>query len=223
MRSPRVGFKLYLITDHKLAGGRGLAAVCEAALQAADATEPECPIAIQLRDKELDARELLKAALELRRLCDRYRARLLINDRLDIAIAARADGVHLPADSFSATQARALLGPAALIGRSTHQGAEVAEALREGADFVVFGPVYQPFSKGGYGDPRGVAGLKAACRSAPIPVFALGGITPERVREIAATGAAGVAVIGAVMGAEAPGLATKALLDALAGWPAAHG
>lgn len=224
MQSQAAGFRLYLITDRKLAGARGLAAACEAALQATgDTGASHCPIAIQLREKDLAVRELLEVALELRRLCDRYRARLLINDRLDVAIAARADGVHLPADSFRIADARALLGPSSLIGLSTHQPAEVAEAAREGADFVVFGPVYRPLSKTGYGEPRGAAGLRAACRSAPIPVFALGGITPARVREIAGAGAAGVATIGAVMGAEAPRSAAKALLEALASWPPAGG
>ena len=234
MNAP-VRFKLYLITDRKLAARRGgLLSICAAALRAANETAGEGAIAIQLREKDLPARELYALGCEMRELCARFAAPLIVNDRIDIAIACGADGVHLPADSFAIADARRLLGPSRLIGVSTHDLREVRAAATgvstgTGADFAVFGPVYAPLSKEKYGaphsaPPRGLAALRAACDAAVpnaaggMPVFALGGITAERAREVAvAAGArvAGVGVIGAVFGADDPALAVKALLEAL--------
>lgn len=208
-----VGFRLYLITDRKLVAPHGLVAACEAAL-AAVADRPGS-IALQLREKDLDGRELFELAVALRALCSRYGAPFLVNDRIDVAIASNADGVHLPAASFSPADARALIGPSRMIGVSTHSPEEVARAAVAGADFAVYGPVFTPISKAlNYGAARGVEGLSAACCDAKIPVYALGGITSERMPLLRGSGAAGVAAIGAVLGASSPGLAMRALLDA---------
>ena len=217
MRPSGAGFRLYLITDRKLAGARGLVTTCEAALEAA-AGSRRGSIALQLREKDLEARGLFELACEMRRICDRYGAPLLINDRIDVAMAAGADGVHLASDSVGIAEARKLLGASRLIGVSTHSAAEVRAAAEGGADFVVFGPVFPPLSKGSYGPPCGREGLMAACRAASLPIFALGGITPERLAALAGSGAAGVAVIGSVIGAENPARATESLLEALASW-----
>ncbi|MGH8012889.1 MAG: thiamine phosphate synthase, partial [Candidatus Binataceae bacterium] len=112
----RPGFKLYFISDRKLAAAHGgLLAIAGAALRSA----PPGTVAIQLREKDLAARELLELATALRTLCTRYNAKLLINDRIDVALASGADGVHLPADSFAVADARELVGPQRLIGVST--------------------------------------------------------------------------------------------------------
>jgi len=212
------GFRLYLITDRKLAGARGLLATCEAALRASAVAAPRGSVAIQLREKDLEARELFELAGEMRALCDRFGAPLLINDRVDVAIAAHADGVHLASDSIGVTKARELLGTSRLIGVSTHSPTEVKAASDAGADFVVFGPVFAPLSKGGYGPPCGRDGLAAACDAASIPVFALGGIAPDRVATLDGSGAVGVAVIGSVIGADDPARAIESLLHALSSW-----
>jgi thiamine-phosphate pyrophosphorylase len=194
----------------------------EAALSAA----PPDTIAIQLREKNLDARELVELARQLRVICERYQARLLINDRIDVAIASRADGVHLPANSFAVANTRSLLGHDHLIGVSTHDQAEVAVASDAGADFVVYGPVYDPLSKDSYTSARGAEGLNAACAAASIPVFALGGINATRIRELRSQMAfanplepgqrpAGIAVIGAIYGALDPAAAMRDLIEAL--------
>ena len=228
----RVGFKLYLITDRKLAARHGgLLPICAAALRAAREAAGAGAIAIQLREKDLPARELYELACAMRKLCARFGAPLIVNDRVDIAIASGADGVHLPADSFAIADARRLLGRSRLIGVSTHEIGEVRAAASgvatgAGADFAVFGPVYAPLSKAGYAPPRGGAALRAACRAAGpsaaagMPVFALGGITAARAR-VLAVGApaggevAGVGVIGAVFGADDPAHAVKSILAAL--------
>ena len=223
----RVPFRLYLITDRNLAARRGgIVEVAEAALSAASATAQPGAVALQLREKDMEARELYELARALRELCSRYGAALLVNDRVDVAIAAGADGVHLPANSFAVADARRLVGSTRLIGVSTHEAGEVGATATAGADFAVYGPVYEPLSKASYGAARGAEELGAACRAgAGLPVFALGGITAERIAELGGTPAlseggrpAGVAVIGAVFGADDPGAATRTLLDALASW-----
>ncbi len=218
VRPIAVSFRLYLITDRELAGARGLLATCEAALKAAAERSSRGAVAIQLREKDLEARALFELACAMRELCDRWGARLLVNDRIDVAMAAGADGVHLASDSIGVADARKLLGASRLIGVSTHSPAEVRAAADGGADFVVFSPVFSPISKGIYGPPCGREGLIAACRAASLPVFALGGITAERVAVLAGAGAAGAAAIGAVIGADDPARATGLLLDALANW-----
>jgi thiamine-phosphate pyrophosphorylase len=215
---PQPDFKLYLITDRRLAGESGLAATIEIALQAAAEFAPHPPIAIQLREKDLDARPLMELARELREICRRYHVPILINGRIDVALAAGADGVHLPSDGISPADARKLLGPSKLIGVSTHSAAEITRAEAMGADFAVFGPVFAPISKGAYAPPCGIDGLTAACSAASIPIFALGGISAARVPELRDSGAAGVAAIGAVLGARDPGQATVELVKALRQW-----
>jgi thiamine-phosphate pyrophosphorylase len=221
----RPDFRLYLITERKLAARHGgLPAVVEAALRAASTTAGPGAVAVQLREKDLAARELYELACALRERCSRFGAPLLVNDRLDVAIAAGADGVHLPANSFALADARRLMGPAALIGISTHQVSEAAAAQAAGADFAVFGPVYDPLSKPVYGAAGGADQLRAACRAVHgLPLYALGGISAERIGELgrsllAIDRPAGVAVIGAVFGADDPARATVELLQMLATW-----
>lgn len=143
-----------------------------------------------------------------------------MNDRADVAVAAGADGVHLPSAGLPPDVARRLVGPDRLVGVSTHSAAEAEAAERGGADFVLFGPVYDTPSKRPYGPPRGLEALAEVCRRLRIPVLAVGGVTAARVGELRAAGAAGVAVIRALLEAENPATATKALLAACeAAWP----
>ena len=130
-------------------------------------------------------------AEQLRALTARYQAQLLVNDRLDVALAVEADGVHLGQNSFSVEDARRLLGAGKLIGVSTHSRQEITAARR--ADFMVFGPVYYTLSKAAYGEPQGLDRLRAAVAHSTVPVFAIGGIKTERVAEVLETGAHGIA------------------------------
>jgi thiamine-phosphate pyrophosphorylase len=210
------GFVLYLITDRKAVRSSDLVSACDAALGAA----PPGAVALQLREKDLAGRELYQLALRMRGICRRTGTRLLINDRVDVAMATDADGVHLPFSSIGPGAARKLLGPGKIIGVSAHSLPDVMAAGREGADFAVFGPVFAPISKSAYGPATGTARLAEVCRAARIPVFALGGITPERARalmdeSVAAARPAGVAAIGSILGAESPADAMRAMLAAL--------
>ena len=216
MRQPPLTFRLYLITDRHVLKGGDLITACENALSGA----PRGTVALQLREKDLPARELYELALRLREVCLRAGASLLVNERVDVAIAAGADGVHLPFNSIGVSMARRLLGPEKLIGVSSHSPPDVSGAAREGADFAVFGPIFDPISKPATGPAWGASGLEAASRAGAIPVFALGGITPERTSALFASSdatarPAGVASIGSIFGADSPAIATAAMLAAM--------
>lgn len=199
-------FRLYLITDHKtILEGRSLFASVEMALAGGVR-------ALQLRAKDLPADELYNCAIALKPLTARFDARLLINDRIDVALAAGANGVHLGEHSLPIREARRLLGKDAIIGRSTHQAEDIIKAAREGADFVTFSPVYFTPSKAPYGPPQGIEALRRACTCSPLPVLALGGIRCDRIREVRATGASGVALISAILAASDPEAAARAML-----------
>ena len=203
----QLGFRLYLITD-RATSPRPPVEVVEECLGAGLR-------AVQLREKDLEVRELLALATPLREATRHHAARLLVNDRADVALAVGADGVQRTHASLPVAALREITPPGFLIGASAHSTAEAREAAAQGADFVVFGPVYDTPSKRGYGPPQGLAALEAAAAAATRPVLAVGGITPERVGEVRAAGAAGVAVISAIYGAARPADATKAFLEVL--------
>jgi thiamine-phosphate pyrophosphorylase len=169
---------------------------------------------VQLREKDLDGGDLLALAEPLVADCHDAGAQLLLNDRVDVALAAGADGVVLPADSFPAEVARRLLGPAASIGRSTHTAAEVERAAREGCDFVLFGPLHATPAKAAFGPPQGIQRLREASARG-IAAFAVGGLTAANAPAAIFAGAYGVAVIREVMSAADPQVAVQALLAAL--------
>jgi thiamine-phosphate pyrophosphorylase len=147
---------------------------------------------VELREKDLDDRSLYELARRARAALPA--ARLVVNGRLDLALAAGADGVHLPADGLPVAPLRARFGPGVLIGRSTHHPDEVVRARAEGADYVTFGPVFATPSKEAFGPPVGLAALARAA-AAGLPVYALGGVTLGRLAEVASAGAAGAAGI----------------------------
>jgi thiamine-phosphate pyrophosphorylase len=146
--------------------------------------------AVQLREKDLGDRALYELALQARAVLPPA-VRLLVNGRLDLGLAAGADGVHLPADGVPVAPLRRRFGPRVLIGRSTHRVEEVERARDEGADYAVFGPVYETPGKGA---PVGLGELAKAA-AVGLPVYALGGVTLERFGELAGTGVAGVAAV----------------------------
>lgn len=168
--------------------------------------------AVQLREKDLSSAELYRLATELRCLTREYGARLLINDRADIALAVGADGVQLGINSMPVTAARRLLGRNRYIGYSAHDIAEARLAQGGGADFVTFSPVYYTPSKAAYGQPCGVNVLSDAACALDIPVFALGGITQDSIADVMAAGVRGIALISAVIAASDPQAAARFLL-----------
>jgi thiamine-phosphate pyrophosphorylase len=183
-----------------------------AAVASALAALPAGAALVQLRDKALGGGALLRLARALLPVCREHRAPLLVNDRADIALAAGADGVHLPANGLLPADARALLGPRALVGMSCHEPAEVGRAGRAGADFCIYGPVWETPGKG---PSRGVEALAAAVRAATIPVVAVGGIDARTGALALAAGASGVACIRAILRANDPARAAADLWRSL--------
>ncbi len=206
----RVDFSLYLVTDRHQTGGRSLRDVVQAALRAGVR-------AVQLREKDLPTRSLLALTRDLADLARTYDAKVLVNDRADVCLAAGSAGVHLPAEGLPVSAARGLVGPDRLIGRSAHSADEAARAEAEGADFIVLGPIFDTPSKRAFGSPIGLGELERARLRCRVPVFGIGGITRGRVRDARKAGAHGVAVIGSVMAAEDVERAVRELLRELEG------
>ena len=202
-----IDFRLYLVTDRKQTGGRPLTDVVEECLAAGLR-------AVQLREKDLPESEFMVLARSMRDVTRRVGARLFINGRLDPALAVGADGLQRGHDALTVPVLRSR-APGLLIGASVHSAEEARGAARDHADFIVFGPVYETPSKREYGPPQGVEALAQVVRAVTIPVFAIGGITAERIAAVRAAGARGVAVISAILSAERPGETTKAFLEAL--------
>jgi thiamine-phosphate pyrophosphorylase len=172
--------------------------------------------AVQLREKDLPTRELYHLAEKLLAKTRAAGAAFLINDRVDVAMALAADGVHLTRRSLPPRESRELLGPERLIGVSSHSLADVREAEAGGADFVVLGPIFETPSKAAYGPPVATALLREARATTGLPILAIGGMQVTRVPEVMTAGADGIAVISAVMAAPDPGQAASELLAAVA-------
>jgi thiamine-phosphate pyrophosphorylase len=204
---PGVVPRLYLITDRCATAGRPLIDVVRAALAGAS----RGALAVQLREKDLEARALLALARELRAVTREAGAALFVNDRFDVALAAEADGVHLGGRSLAPADV-ARLAPGLPIAVSAHTRAEVERARAcPAVRFAVFGPVWDTPSKRPYGPPLGLEALRAAA-GVGLPLLALGGVTPDRAPSCRAAGAVGVACIRAVLEARDPGAIVHALL-----------
>ena len=192
---PPLRFKLYAITDQGLCAPRTLYDTIHDLLDVGVS-------AIQLREKDLNDVEYIKLAEPLCKLCHTYSAQLFINSRIEIAIDIGADGLHLPGDSVSVEKVIEETDRRLIIGVSVHTLTEAKQRETEGVDFITYSPIYPTLSKPGYGPAVGVEGLRNVAKGVNVPVFALGGITPERVSECLDVGAYGVAVMSGVMSPE---------------------
>jgi thiamine-phosphate pyrophosphorylase len=208
LESPWIDFNLYLITGRGETLGRNLEFVVEEALRGGVR-------AVQLRDKSASTKELYETAYELRRLTSRHGAKLIINDRVDVALAVEADGVHIGAASLPIYKVRRLLGEKKLIGVSCHNQVQAITAQEMGADFITFGPVYYTASKAPFGNPVGVEKLQTITEMLQIPVFALGGINHANCPEVVSCGVRGIALISAILSAPDPRDAARGLLTQL--------
>jgi thiamine-phosphate pyrophosphorylase len=169
---------------------------------------------VQLRDKRAGDPELLATGRRLAALCDERGALLIVNDRPDLAVACRADGVHLGQDDLAVSEARRSVGDELLIGLSTHSRDQIAAAATTGADYIGVGPVYETATKPGLA-PVGLEPVRHAAAHARQPFFAIGGIDAARAAEVAAAGAERIAVVRAIRDAADPREAARELRAAL--------
>lgn len=176
--------------------------------------------ALMLREKDLPEEDYLNVAREIRGLTARAGCRLILNRRPEIARAVGADGVHLGIDGPTLGDVRSRLGPYMLLGYSAHDTNEALAAFDQGADYVIFSPIYETPGKRGILQPVGLQALERLVGLAPGPVIALGGISAANLSDVAATGAAGFAAVRAVFGSGDPGGAVR---DLLRDWRAAVG
>ncbi len=169
---------------------------------------------VQYRDKKFDDAVRLQQAQKLRQLCHTYNAIFIVNDRVDIALAVDADGVHLGQQDMPIAMARQLLGPHRLIGRSTTNSEEMQRAVKEGADYIGVGPVYETPTKEGK-PAAGLDYVRYVAKNCSIPWFAIGGIDPNNINDVIDAGAKRVAVVRGIMQAEQPTLVTQYFLSQL--------
>lgn len=206
---PRVDLSLYVLVDPAQSRGRPLAEIAAAAVRGGATL-------VQLRDKAGTTRDLVEAARALKAALAGSGVPLLVNDRLDVALAARADGVHLGREDMELRAARELLGPDAIIGATVRSDADVAALVPASTDYVCIGGVFATASKDNPDPPVGIAGFSRLARlardKAPgIPVGAIAGINEQNAAEVIEAGADGIAVISAITAAEDPEAAARRL------------
>ena len=205
---PTLSSRLLLVTDRHQTKGRALVPLLERVLTAGLLT-------VQLRERDLSARELVTLAREVQAVMASSKSQLLINDRVDVALALEGVGVHLRSNSLPLPVARQMLGAQRLLGISVHAVEEAVQAEAAGADYIVLGPIYETPSKQTFGPPLGIHTLEEACTLVRIPIIGIGGVTAARAREMRGAGAFGAAVITAILGADDVESAMRELLDAV--------
>lgn len=184
-------YSIYLVTDDGCLQGRALIDCVREALEGGVTL-------VQYRAKTASSAEMYAEALQLKALCDSFNVPLIINDRLDIAMAVGAAGVHLGQDDLPCAAARKILGEDYIIGVSAHNPAEAAEALQSGADYLGCGAVFGTATKADV-KKLGTEGLTAICREKGLPVVGIGGVTADNYREVRAAGADGAAIVSGIL------------------------
>jgi thiamine-phosphate pyrophosphorylase len=195
-------FKLMLVTDRR----RAIRPITETVRMALAGGVD----AVQLRERDISARELYDLALKLRAITREAGAALIVNQRLDVALAVGADGVHLGWRSLNPADVRKLAGEKFLIGISCHDGPQIQSAEQARADYALLGPVFRTPSKEGLAYTIGIGPLKNLVSVAKIPILAIGGITPENAAQVMETGVAGLAAISALIDPEDPAAVARA-------------
>ena len=189
---PAINYSIYLVTDHNCLQGRDFLGCIENALQGGVTL-------VQLREKNVDGGIFLQRAVAVKNLCDKYNVPLLINDRIDVALACKAAGVHLGQDDIPPSAARAILGPDAIIGVSAHSCEEALAAEKDGADYLGVGAVFPTNSKDDASEV-GLNMLKEIQQISKLPIVGIGGINAQNYTQVRAAGAQGAAIISGILG-----------------------
>lgn len=199
-----IDWSVYVITDPQAAGERSLLDVVRAAVAGGASV-------VQLREKQSATRVMLELGLALRDITRAAGVPLIVNDRIDVALALEAEGVHVGQDDMPAALARQLIGPERILGVSAETVEQARQAECDGADYLGVGTVFPTPSKADAGNPIGITGLQAIAQVSRLPIVAIGGITHDNAAEVFRAGAVGVAVISAVVGAPDPAAAARRL------------
>jgi thiamine-phosphate pyrophosphorylase len=199
-----IDWSVCLVTDRRAAGSRDLLDIVRAAIAGGTSI-------VQLREKDADTRAMLEMGRALLDLTRPAGIPLIVNDRIDVALALDAEGVHVGQDDMPADIARRLIGPDRILGVSAETEAQAREAEASGADYLGVGTVFATPSKADTGAPIGLEGLRAIAQASSVPILAIGGISAENTAAIAAAGAHGVAVISAIISANDPQAAARTL------------
>ena len=189
---PAIDYSIYMVTDHNCLQGRDFLGCIENALQGGVTL-------VQLREKNVDGGIFLQRAVAVKNLCDKYNVPLLINDRIEVALACKAAGVHLGQDDIPPSAARAILGPDAIIGVSAHSCEEALAAEKDGADYLGVGAVFPTNSKDDASEV-GLNMLKEIRQISKLPIVGIGGINAQNYTQVRAAGAQGAAIISGILG-----------------------
>lgn len=206
----QIDWSVYLVTDNRQLGERSLEEVVRASIRGGAGV-------VQYRDKQSSTRVMVEKAARLRAFCRQAGVCFLINDRIDVALAVEADGVHLGQDDMPLVLARKILGPDRCIGVTVHNLEELKQAEAAGADYLSAAPVFATTTKPDHQQPLGFEGVKRLALAAQKPLVAIGGIDPTNAAGVISSGARGVCVVSAVMAAVDPEQATRALYAVVGG------
>ena len=209
MTHRRIDYSLYLVTDRGLSRGRATLDIVGAAVRGG-------VTCVQLREKTCSTREFIAEALAIRECLKSRGIPLIINDRVDVALAVEADGVHLGQSDMPLVRARSILGRSRIIGVSAESVRDAVEAEQGGADYLGVSPIFATATKTDTAAPLGLEGLQAVRRAVKLPLIAIGGLGPGNAAEVIASGADGVAVVSAIMAATDPEAAAREIAGQIA-------
>jgi thiamine-phosphate pyrophosphorylase len=204
MKLKNIDYSLYLVTDRGLAGGRSNFEVVKAAVEGGATV-------VQLREKDCSTREFVQQALAIKDFLRNRRIPLIINDRLDVAQAVKADGVHLGQTDMPLEMAKEILGDSMIIGISAESLEDAIAAERGGADYLGVSPIYATPTKTDTAPPLGLAGLREIRKAVRLPLVGIGGLNRQNCAEVIRSGADGVAVVSAIVAADDPEAAATVL------------
>lgn len=193
MALAKIDYSIYLVTDENCLHGRQLLSCVDAALRGGVTL-------VQYRSKNADGGKMYSESLALKEMCDKYKVPLIINDRLDIAMAVGAAGVHVGQEDIPCAVARRILGADYIIGVSAHNEAEARQAMGDGADYLGCGAVFGSVTKHNVSN-MGLANLAAIRKSVPLPMVGIGGVNADNYKSVLQAGAEGAAIVSAILGA----------------------
>jgi thiamine-phosphate pyrophosphorylase len=208
MKLQNIDYSLYLVTDRSLARGRTTLQIVSAAVDGGASV-------VQLREKECSTRDFIEQALAIKEFLKDRAVPLIINDRVDVAQAVKADGVHLGQTDMPLGTAKKILGNSMIIGISAESLRDAIEAEKGGADYLGVSPIYATPTKTDTAPPLGLKGLREIRRAVKLPLVGIGGLTLENSTDVIRNGADGVAVVSAIVAADNPEAAAKALKNVI--------